>query len=109
MFNKSFDECRKVTSYHGESLPMMAMEELAELISAVGDYERKCYGSESYFLALFDGYDLTDKIKELKQNVADKISDVAIICQALTHRYGIKPEEIEKRVSEKLAEYTHDD
>lgn len=109
MTNNSFDECRKVTSYHGESLPMVAMEELAELISAVGEYERKCYSSKSYFLALLDGYDLTNKIKELKQNVADKISDVAIICQALMHRYGIEPEEIEKCVRDKIAEYTDDD
>ena len=81
------------------------MGELAELISAVSEYEMKGYGSKSYFYALFDGYDLTAKVKELKQDVADKIGDVAIICQALMHRYGLKPEEVEKRVTEKLAEY----
>ena len=105
MTDKSFDECRKVTSYHSESLPIVAMKELAELISAVSEYEMKGYGSESYFYALFEGCDLTVIIKELKQNVADKIGDTVIFCQALMHRYGLKPEEIEKRMSEKLAEY----
>jgi len=31
------------------------MKELAELISAISEYEIKGYGSESYFYALFEG------------------------------------------------------
>ena len=106
MANESFDEYKKVTAYHGETLPTVAMEKLAELISAIGEYERKGYGSESYFWALFEGCDLTKRVKELRQNVTDKISDISIICQALMHRYDIKPEEVDKCISEKMAEYT---
>lgn len=88
MANKYFDTCKEVNSYWGEKMPMMTMEELAELAQAISKLERKL--------------DDIDKVKELRQNVIDEIGDVAISCHALMHRYGIKPEEIEKRINEKL-------
>lgn len=77
----------EVELYWGDKMPMMAAEEMAELIQAVSKLERT------------DKYD-----EELVGHVAEEIRDVIISIGALMHRYGITYPDLAEMVVEKLNE-----
>lgn len=73
-----------VNEFWGDKMPMMAMEEMAELTHAISKVERKGLS------------------EDLRKNVIEEISDVYISIRAIMERYGITEEEIGTRVDTKL-------
>lgn len=87
---------KEVAEYWGDKMPMMAMEEMAELIKAMSKLERTvCVGD-------IQNVTLNDKQKSAWLNVIEEIGDVFISCKAIMCRYGISQELVDKRISDKL-------
>ena len=82
---------KEVAEYWGDRMPMMAMEEMAELIKAISKFERLDFAEET-----------NEMIKSGWLNVIDEIGDVFISCKALMSRYGIPQERVDKRINDKL-------
>lgn len=73
-----------VNAFWGDKMPMMAMEEMAELTQAISKVERKGLS------------------EDLRKNVIEEIGDVYISIRAIMERYDITEEEIGVRVDTKL-------
>lgn len=76
-----FEPMKAVNDHWGDKMPLMACEEMAELIQAISKYER-------------NGSNKEDIIKEM--------ADVYISCAALCNRYGITEEQIGVAVWNKM-------
>ena len=86
-----------VAHYWGHKMPMMAMEECAELIQAISKIER-CEEDEDGFLTEKGNMEYKIRLDELK----DEIRDVYISIRAIMHTYKIGEEDIMERVYNKL-------
>lgn len=71
-----------IIKYWGDKMPMMCMEELAELQQAISKKER--------------GEENADK------NLVDEIGDVYITLEILMNLYNIDPKDIAERINYKL-------
>ena len=95
---------KEVAEYWGDKMPMMAMEEMAELIKAISKLERcmsvKVDEQESDLMNVLE--ELNDKQKSAWLNVIEEIGDVFISCKAIMCRYCISQELVDKRISDKL-------
>ena len=98
---------KEVAEYWGDKMPMMAMEEMAELIKAISKLERNLSvgviqvgEQESDLMNTIE--ELNDKQKSAWLNVVEEIGDVFISCKAIMCRYGITQELVDKRISDKL-------
>lgn len=84
-----FEIARKtgeVSEFWGDRMPMMVMEEAAELIQAISKYER-------------------DKSDDTRKNLVDEIGDMWISLMALQYHYdedGTMADDIDKRIETKL-------
>lgn len=72
----------EVADYWDDKMPMMAMEEMGELIQAISKLERKG--------------------KAVRSNLVEEIRDVYISLMALQYRYNIQMSEIEEEIEKKL-------
>lgn len=81
-----------VEKYWGDKMPMMAMEEAAELVLAISKTERDVdeYGHLKY------------ENGEAWYNLVEEMRDMFISLLALQFRYGIDNETINKAINEKL-------
>lgn len=81
-----------VEKYWGDKMPMMAMEEAAELVLAISKTERDVdeYGHLKY------------ENGEAWHNLVEEMRDMFISLLALQFRYGIDNETINKAINEKL-------
>ena len=88
-----YKEIEKVNNHWGDRMPMMAMEEMAELIQAVSKYERLI------------NKDYTNDSKEglLRERIVEEMADVYISCNALCHRYEINTQDILDYINIKLS------
>ncbi len=106
--NESFERAKEVDTYWGEQMPMMAMEELAELQQAISKYERakkkaiKELESKGYDDDDLYEEDFLDRTHDKWEDVLTEMADVFIACSALIHRYEIDPWFIESKIQEKL-------
>lgn len=73
-----------VNGHWGDRMPMMAMEEMAELTQALSKKERNPYKYSS------------------TKDIEEEMRDVLICIGALMNRYDISPNEIEQAIKEKL-------
>lgn len=80
----------EVAEYWGDRMPMMCMEEAAELIQAISKLERF---RDNVFVGI---------PKEAKKPLIDEIGDMYISINAIMYYYGISQEDINKRVEYKL-------
>lgn len=78
-------EARKVYDYWGDRMPLLACEEMAELIQAISKYERAVFNEN-----------------RPKQEVIDEMRDVIISIAALGERYDISEKELQKAINKKL-------
>lgn len=105
---ESFEKTKQVNMYWGEQMPMMAMEELAELQQAISKYERaKKKATKELEAKGYDDDDLyeedfLDMTHDKWEDVLKEMADVFIACSALIHRYEIDPWFIESKIQEKL-------
>lgn len=74
----------EVNTYWGDKMPMMAMEELAELAQAISKFERNPNSVDA------------------QDNFLKECADVYISIAALMHRYELDPSDILDKVDEKL-------
>lgn len=98
-------KCDEVQKYWRDRMPMMVMEEAAELIQAISKYERYIVSSD---FGIIDD----DKAREISQNLIDEVGDMYISLMALQFQYKYlnehvdpyKPVEelIELRIEKKL-------
>ena len=72
-------------------MPMMAMEEMAELTQAISKYERHCLKD-----------DFAMKEEYYKQDIISEMADVWISCCALANRYDITPAEVGEAIWNKM-------
>ena len=92
-----FEPFVAVSKFWGNMMPMMAMEEMAELIKAISKLERDMDGVEFER----DPFD-EEPEKTLKQDIIAEMADVSISCAALCDRYKITPAEIGEAIFKKL-------
>ena len=78
-----FEPMKTVNEYWGDKMPMMACEEMAELIQAISKFERH----------LGDG-DFSETKMHYRHAIITEMADVSIACAALCDRYSITPAEI---------------
>lgn len=78
------EEAKEIANFWGDKMPMMAMEEMAELTKAISKIERK---GES-----------EDRLAEL----IDEIGDVYISLSAIMARYEIFEEDVNRRIENKV-------
>ena len=83
---------KDVAKYWNDLLPMMLMEECAELQQAVSKFER------------YWATEVTSESREraLRGNIVKEMADVQIAMLAYCEYFGIKPEDIFKATDEKL-------
>lgn len=86
-----FEPMKTVNEYWGDKMPMVACEEMAELIQAISKFERH-YLDDDF------------EVKECyyKQDIIAEMADVSIACAALCHRYSITPADVGEAIYEKL-------
>lgn len=80
-----------------ERMPLMAAEEAGEFIQAVSKLERKLWARD------VEGDDSVRTEAEY-DHVIEEMGDVLIVIGALTNRYNITADEIEKAIRDKLSE-----
>jgi NTP pyrophosphatase (non-canonical NTP hydrolase) len=92
-----------VTRFWKHKMPMMAMEECAEVIQAISKVER---ARDVYKEALEDDVEVADaanyQIGKRKDELKDEIRDIYISIRALMLYYGIDESDIMERVEVKL-------
>lgn len=83
---------KDVANYWNDLLPIMLMEECAELQQAVSKFER------------YLNVEVTSESREraLRSNITKEMADVQIAMLAYCEYFGIKPEDIFKATDEKL-------
>lgn len=74
-----------------ENMPIMACEEMAELIQAISKFERSL--SKDDFESTADDY---------RQAIITEMADVYIACAALSYRYRITPADIGEAIWKKM-------
>ena len=92
-----------VTDYWKHKMPMMAMEELSEVIQAISKVER---ARDVFREALEDDIEVADaaryQIDKRKDELKDEIRDIYISMRALMLYYGIDESDVMERVEKKL-------
>ena len=92
-----------VTDFWKHKMPMMAMEELSEVIQAISKVER---ARDVFREALEDDVEVVDaaryQIDKRKDELKDEIRDIYISMRALMLYYGIDESDVMERVEEKL-------
>ena len=86
-----FEPYKTVNEYWGDKMPMMACEEMAELIQAISKFERH----------LGDG-DFSETKIHYRRAIITEMADVNIACAALCDRYSIQPADVGEAIYEKL-------
>lgn len=86
-------DVKEVAKFWGDKMPLMACEEMGELIQAISKYERSV-----------DHIDI--EINKMK--IEKEIADVVISMYALCEYYKIDPENLNKAVDAKLAKKYED-
>lgn len=86
------EEFKKVNDHWGDKMPMMAYEEMAELIQAISKLERH----------ISKEYQNDTKEEFLRESVAREMADVYISCQALMIRYEIDESDVLHYIKDKL-------
>lgn len=82
-------QCREVAKHWGNRMPMMCMEEAAELIQAISKMERVPETGET--------------VIDSKEHLIEEMGDILIAVEALREFYRIPEDKIEMRIREKLA------
>lgn len=83
------NEYYEINDFWGNKMPMMAMEEAAELIQAISKVERCNPRVASYDQAI--------------ENLVEEMADVSIAIQALMARYNIDVEYVQEAMNKKLS------
>ena len=86
-----FEPMKTVNEYWGDKMPMMACEEMAELIQAISKFERHY---------LDEAFELREEYYKLA--IVTEMADVSIACAALCDRYGITPADVGEAIYKKL-------
>ena len=86
-----FDPMKTVNEHWGDKMPMMAMEEMSELIQAISKFERHYFDD-----------DFAVKEMYYKQAIVAEMADVSIACAALCHRYDISPADVGEAIFKKM-------
>lgn len=86
-----FDPMKSVNEYWGDKMPIMACEEMAELIQAISKFERHY---------LDDDFEV--KKCWYRQAIITEMADVSIACAALCDRYSITPADVGEAIFNKL-------
>ena len=76
-----FKPYAEVNNHWGDKMPLMACEEMAELIQAISKFERG---------------------KDNKQDIITEMADVWISCCALANRYDISEAEVGEAIWKKM-------
>lgn len=76
-----FKPYAEVNNHWGDKMPLMACEEMAELIQAISKFERG---------------------KDNKQDIITEMADVWISCCALANRYNISEAEVGEAIWKKM-------
>ena len=96
-------QIQDVTDFWKHKMPMMAMEELSEVIQAISKVER---ARDVFREALEDDIEVADaaryQIDKRKDELKDEIRDIYISMRALMLYYGIDESDVMERVEEKL-------
>lgn len=87
-------QCREVAKHWGNRMPMMCMEEAAELIQAISKMER---------IAGLKPEETPLSEPDRKQDLIDEMGDILIAIEALKEYYDIPDAKVEMRIEEKLA------
>lgn len=86
-----FEPYKTVNEYWGDKMPIMACEEMAELIQAISKFERHL-GDE----------DFSETKIHYRRAIITEMADVSIACSALCDRYSIQPADVGEAIYEKL-------
>lgn len=96
-------QIQDVTDFWKHKMPMMAMEELSEVIQAISKVER---ARDVFREALEDDVEVADaaryQIDKRKDELKDEIRDIYISMRALMLYYGIDESDVMERVEKKL-------
>ena len=87
-------QCREVTRRWKNKMPMLCMEECAELIQAISKMERVGDIQPEF---------VTPNEANRRQDLIDEMGDVLIAIEALKNYYGITDAQVELRIGTKLA------
>lgn len=92
-----------VTDFWKHKMPMMAMEELSEVIQAISKVER---ARDVFREAIENDVEVVDaaryQIDKRKDELKDEIRDIYISMRALMLYYGIDESDVMEKVEEKL-------
>ncbi len=87
-------QCKEVTRRWGTKMPMLCMEECAELIQAISKMERVGDIQPEF---------ITSNEANRKQDLIDEIGDVLITIEAIKNYYAITDAQVDLRIETKLA------
>ena len=90
-----FEPMKTVNDYWKNLMPIMACEEMAELIQAISKYERYIERIDE------DNYSEEDR-EAFVHAIVKEMADVSIACAALCNRYEITPGEIGNAIWAKM-------
>lgn len=86
-----FEPFAAVYDHWGDRMPIMACEEMAELIQSISKFERQYLDD-----------DFAMKEDFFRQHIIKEMADVYIACAALTHRYEITEADIGEAIWDKM-------
>lgn len=92
----------KVANWWGDKFPLMACEEMGELIQAISKVERSKPTHKSRYALIYEVED-----EQLRSNLVEELADVAISVNAIAYRYNITDEELNKAIHKKLYSKMH--
>lgn len=99
------EKCNQVGEHWGEDLmPMMAMEEAAELSQAISKYARMFHQLDGSYDGSYD--DITAEALEAylqsRERLIEELGDMYIAMRAIMHLAGIPESRVWDRINEKL-------